>query len=121
MGSTNPSSSKVMEINKDPVATPRKPRPWTFRVENIPANTSPGQLLEQFVEQDRPSIEVRSLAPAVVSNDGELTATISFTTKDGASKREPQLVDADSSMLSIDQDFFGLTPLNAPQEPVVAE
>jgi hypothetical protein len=63
-----------MEPDHNPVSTPRKPRPWTFRVENIPANISPEQLLEQFNEQDRSCIEVRSLAPAVVSNDGELTA-----------------------------------------------
>jgi hypothetical protein len=105
----------------NPVSAPSKPRPWTFRVENIPANTSPEQLLEQFDEQDRPCIEVRSLAPAVDSNDGELTATISFTTKDGASRREPQLLDPDRSMISIDEDFFGLTPLNTPKEPVIAE
>jgi hypothetical protein len=110
-----------MEIDDDPVSTPRKSRPWTFRVENIPANTSPEQLLEPFAEQDRPFIEVRSLAPAVVSNDGELTATISFTTKDGPSRRDPLLLDPDSSMISVDEDFFGLTPLNAPQDPIIAE
>jgi hypothetical protein len=110
-----------MEPDRDPAPAPTKPRPWTFRVENIPANTSPEQLLEQFNEQDRSCIEVRSLAPAVDSNDGELTATISFTTKDGASRREPQLLDPDRSMISIDEDFFGLTPLNAPKEPVIAE
>ena len=110
-----------METGNDPLSTPRKPRPWTFRVENIPANTSPEQLLEEFIEHDRASIEVRSLAPAVVSDDGELTATISFTPKDGFSSREPALLDPDNSMLSIDEDFFGLTPLNAPQEPVIAE
>ena len=110
-----------METGKAAVSTPRKPRPWTFRVENIPANTGPEQLLDEFAEQDRASIEVRSLAPAVVSDDGELTATISFTPKDGASSRQPALFDPDSSMLSIDEDFFGLTPLNAPQEPVIAE
>lgn len=110
-----------MEPDHNSVSTPRRPRPWTFRVENIPADTRPEQLLEQFNEQDRSCIEVRSLAPAVVSNDGELTATISFTTRDGDSRREPQLLDPDSSMISIDEDFFGLTPLNAPKEPIIAE
>ena len=107
-----------MENDNDPVPMPR---PWTFRVQNIPANTSSEQLLEQFAEQDRSSIEVRSLVPAVVSTDGELTATISFTQKDGASRREPQLLNPHKSMLIVDQDFIGLTPLNAPQEPVIAE
>lgn len=110
-----------MEQHDEPAAPSWRLRPWTFRVENIPANTSAEQLLEHFVEQDRAGIEVRSLAPAIVSTDGELTATISFLAQSGASRREPQLLDPDSSMISIDEDFYGLTPLNAPQEPIIAE
>ena len=100
---------------------PRKPRPWTFRIENIPPNTTPAQLLEEFVEQDRARIGVRSLAPAVDCDNGELTATISFETSDGRSGRGPRLIDPDDSDISIDDGFYGLTPLNAPQEPVIAE
>lgn len=110
-----------MAAEQNTISASKTPRAWTFRVENIPARTTPKQLVDCFVEQDRAGIEVRSLAPAVDSHNGELTATISFTAGDGSTTLEPRLFDPDSSDLSIDDDFYGLTPLNAPQEPVLAE
>ena len=92
--------------------TRQSDRPWTYRVEHIPAGTSPTQLTEKFVDEDRPNIKVRSLAPAVDS--GKLIATISFP----SSRPPPEPTDED---LEVDREFIGFTPLNYPQEPLVAD
>jgi len=93
-------------------------RVWTFRVEDIPPGTTYEGLKTFFHEDDRPSVQVKSLFPAVdPGRDGELTATISF--KPGAnSAQKPRLLD-DSSI--IDDKFFGFTPLSHPEESIAAE
>jgi pimeloyl-ACP methyl ester carboxylesterase len=87
-------------------------QPWTYRVEHIPAGTSPLQLIEKFLPDDRSYIKVRSLVPAI--EEGKLIATISYP-----SSRPPlETVDED---LEVDRDFIGFTPLNTPQEPILAD
>ncbi|KAI9685844.1 MAG: hypothetical protein M1822_004122 [Bathelium mastoideum] len=99
----------------------RQSRPWTFRIQHIPSGTSADQLCEYFVPEDRPGIEVRSLCPSVDPQSGTLTATISFNVSKGNWPRQPQLLDPDASDIDIDEDFYGLTPLNDPPEPIVAD
>ncbi|KAI9662517.1 MAG: hypothetical protein M1821_008684 [Bathelium mastoideum] len=99
----------------------RQSRPWTFRIQHIPKDTSAGKLCEYFVPEDRRGIEVRSLCPSVDPQSGTLTATISFNVSAGNWPRQPQLLDPDASDIDIDEDFYGLTPLNDPPEPIVAD
>lgn len=87
-------------------------RPWTYRVEHVPAGTTSSQLIEKFVANDRSSIKVQSLVPAI--EKGKLIATISYP----RSRPPPKVVDED---LEVDHDFIGLTPLNTPQEPILAD
>ena len=98
----------------------RQSRPWTYRVENCP-KIRPDQLCEVFVPEDRPGIEVRSLCPAVDPQSDTLTGTIAFTVPQGENPRPPRLLDPEASEISVDDDFYGLTPLNTPEEPVVAD
>ncbi|KAF2236554.1 ankyrin [Viridothelium virens] len=99
-------------------------RPWTYRVENIPARTTREELLKFFLEPDHKYITIKSLAPAAASSDesdaSDLTATLSFATVDGPN-RMPRLAVTSSSRLTVDNDFYGLTPLNWPQRPVKAD
>jgi hypothetical protein len=87
-------------------------RPWTYRVEHVPAGTSSSQLIEKFLASDRSNIKVRSLVPAI--EKGKLIATISYP----RSRPPPKTVDDD---LEVDREFIGLTPLNTPQEPILAD
>jgi ankyrin repeat protein/pimeloyl-ACP methyl ester carboxylesterase len=86
-------------------------RPWMYRIEHIPAGTSPSQLLEKFTPNDRPKIKVQSLVPAI--EEGKLVAIISYP----SSLPPPETTDED---LEIDCMFIGLTPLNTPEEPILA-
>ena len=97
----------------------RTTRPWTFRVENIPPKTTAEGLKSYFHTEDQPHIKVRSIAPAVDCEDfdGELTATISFQSKDGTATA-PQVLD---DTISVDGDFHGFTPLSQPKGPIAAE
>ena len=101
----------------EPMATSR---PKTFRVENIPPDTTAEKLIKYFYTEDQPRVQVRSIVPAVDSyklDMQEYTATITFQSVD-PNVSSPRLVDDD---LSIDCDFHGFTPLNHPQEPIAAE
>ena len=97
----------------------REMRPWTFRVENIPPRTTADELKRYFHKEDRPYIQVRSITPAVDCEDidGELTATISFQSRDGAAT--PPIVPDET--ISVDSDFHGFTPLSHPKGPIAAE
>src|SRR5436305_13338257 len=86
--------------------------PWTYRVEDIPAGTSPLQLIAEFLAHDRPYIKVRSLVPAI--EKGKLIATISYP----SSRPPPETVDEE---LEVDCGFIGFTPLNTPKEPILAD
>src|SRR5437588_686041 len=59
----------------------------------------------------RSNIKVRSLVPAI--EKGKLIATISYP----RSRPPPKTIDED---LEVDREFIGLTPLNTPQEPILA-
>ncbi|KAI9708387.1 MAG: hypothetical protein M1820_004091 [Bogoriella megaspora] len=111
----------VLDKRMDDRAPPvlRQGRPWTFRLQNIPIGTSEERLVQYFIEQDRAGIEVRSLCTSV--DEKTLTATISFVAP-GNGPRQPKLIDADRpSKIGIDENFHGLTPLNTPEEPIVAD
>ena len=97
----------------------RTMRPWTFRVENIPPETTPERLKAYFHTEDQPYIQVRSIVPAVDCEDldGELTATISFQTWD-ETVTAPRVLD---DTISVDSDFHGFTPLSHPKGPIAAE
>ncbi len=97
----------------------RLSRPWAYRIENIPAGTKSEELLNFFEEEDRPGLRVKSIASAVDSSrrNGELTATIQFRPSE-ASHQVPRLL---NDVVSMDKDFYGLTPLNEPDEPIFAE
>lgn len=97
----------------------RTMRPWTFRVENIPPETTPERLKAYFHTEDQPHIQVRSIVPAVDCEDldGELTATISFQTW-GETVTAPRVLD---DTISVDSDFHGFTPLSHPKGPIAAE
>lgn len=94
-------------------------RPWTFRVEKIPSETTAERLKRYFHTEDQPYIQVRSIVPAVDREglDGELTATISFQTRDGT-LTAPRVLD---DTISVDSDFHGFTPLSQPKGPIAAE
>ena len=95
-------------------------RPYTFRVENIPPDTTAEELIKYFYTEDQPRIRVRSIVPAVDSYEldiQEYTATVTFQALNG-SILTPRLLDEN---ISIDCDFHGFTPLNHPQEPIAAE
>ncbi len=95
-------------------------RPFTFRVENIPPETTAEGLIKYFYTEDQPRVQIRSIVPAVDSyklDIRECTATIAFQATN-PSVLSPRLLDED---LSIDCDFHGFTPLNHPQEPIAAE
>ena len=95
------------------------PRPFTFRVENIPPGTTDDELIKYFCTEDQPRIRVRSMVPAVDSYEDvrDLTATVTFQALN-RSVLSPRLLDED---ISIDCDFHGFTPLYHPQEPIAAE
>ena len=95
-------------------------RPFTFRVENIPPDITAEQLINYFYTEDQPGIRIRSIAPAADNYEldvRELTATVTFQASN-RSVLSPRLLDDD---ISIDCDFYGLTPLNHPSEPIAAE
>ena len=94
-------------------------RAWTFRVENIPPETTAERLKDYFHTEDQPYIQVRSIVPAVDCEgpDGELTATISFQTRD-ETITAPRVLD---DTISVDSDFHGFTPLSQPKGPIAAE
>lgn len=94
-------------------------RPWAYRIENIPAGTTSEELISFFEEEDRPGLKVKSISSAVdnPSRNGELTAVIQCRPSEG-SHQVPRLL---NDVVSMDKDFYGLTPLNEPDEPIIAE
>ena len=98
----------------------RSTRPFAYRIENIPAATTREQLLVHFTREDRAFIRVESLAPAADNKDenGDLVSTISFTAADAAT-RAP--LPKKGNGITVDKDFYGLTPLNQPQGPISAD
>ena len=96
-------------------------RPWTFRVENIPPNTTAENLWKRFCTEDQPYIQVRSFVPAVDNDQKDIqeyTATILFQNPD-PTVSSPRPLDDDD--IAIDSDFHGFTPLTNPTEPIAAE
>ena len=96
-------------------------RPWTFRVENIPPDTTAEDLKKRFHTEDQPYIQVQSLVPAVDNDEKDIqeyTATILFQNPDPAIL-SPRLLDDDD--ITIDSDFHGFTPLTSSTEPIAAE
>ncbi|KAL8783807.1 MAG: hypothetical protein Q9195_009274 [Heterodermia aff. obscurata] len=96
-------------------------RPWTFRVENIPPDTTAEDLKKRFYTEDQPYIQVRSLVPAVDNDEKDIqeyTATVLFQNPDPA-VLSPRLLDDDD--ITIDSDFHGFTPLTNPTEPIAAD
>lgn len=94
-------------------------RPMTFRVENIPPGTTADDLKKFFYTEDQPHLVVKSIVPAVDSNnlDDEYTATVTFRAPN-KTVESPRTVD---EYISVDDDFYGFTPLNHAQEPIAAE
>ena len=94
-------------------------QPLTFRVENIPRGTTAEDLKKYFNKDDQPHLQVRSLVPAIDSHsfDDGYTATVTFRSPNEAVHLPRTLDDS----ISIDDEFYGFTPLNHPQEPIVAE
>lgn len=86
----------------------------TFRVENIPSSTTREQVPALFSRVEGQNIKVRSLA-ASAHSDKELIATISFQVQ---GDEPPTPLDDDTT---VDSSLYGLTPLNIPKEPCVAE
>lgn len=95
-------------------------RPFAYRVQNIPAGTTREQLLIHFSKEDRSFIQVESFAPAADNKgeNGDLTATLSFSAPDAAT-RAP--LPKKGNGITVDKDFYGLTPLNQPQESIDAD
>lgn len=93
-------------------------RPRTFRVENIPPGTTPESLKKLFSTEDQPHVVVRSIVPAVDSDD-LYTATVLFHAPN-QTVTTPRLLDNDDG-IEVDSEFHGFTPLNHPQEPIAAE
>jgi hypothetical protein len=90
-------------------------RPWTYRVEKVPRSTDAEGLKELFRPEDRPHIQVQSLAPAI-SDDYTDTATILFTPPPGVAS-EPRVLHT----VSVDSSFYGFTPLYTPKGLIAAE
>jgi len=84
-----------------------------FRVEQIPSGISTQALLSYFSDIDRPDIQIKSLTPSAAQEYASLVATVAVSFPDGEF-RYPELRD-ESSCITIDDDFEGLTPLYAPE------
>ena len=95
----------------------RKPKGFTYRVDEIPPHyTSEDQLLQAFHSDDKRHISVGSFVSALSATErGEHTATIEWR-GEGA----PHL-DNTSVGIELDGDFHGFTPLNEAVEQPAAE
>ena len=108
-------------INIPDIETNSTGRPWTFRVENIPPETTKEDLKKRFHHEDQPYLQVRSFVPAVDNDEKDIqeyTATVLFQNPD-STILSPRLLDDDD--ITIDSDFHGFTPLTNPTEPIAAE
>jgi hypothetical protein len=101
--------------------------PLTYRVEFIPSSTNSGEQVKQFFV-DSTRVVVRSLAPTLSSkNQGTKTATIEYKAMmmqvvPGKKQPDPRLSrEAQSLGIQVDDRFIGLTPLNTPQYPIIAD
>jgi hypothetical protein len=107
-----------------PVHPAEKFKPLTWRVENIPNEMSPEDLIACFDREDQQWLKVKSLWSSVDSAEGEegdLTATVFFHPPE-AIERPPRIVTDD--MMTIDKEFFGFTPLYVPppgKGPIIVE
>jgi len=91
-----------------------------IRIENIPQHPhsqKPVDPLEFFEPEDRDSLVVKSIAPAVHVADGdeiEYVATLASRSADV----DFESLSLNSDEVLLDYDFHGFTPLNAPPDPV---
>lgn len=95
-------------------------QPKTFRVQNIPPDSDSERLKQRFNLEDQPYLQVRSIVPAVDYNGmdkTEYTATITFQSSNPTIPF-PRVLD---DYIEIDSNFVGFTPLNHPEDPIVAE
>jgi len=89
-----------------------------IRIENIPQHSQqPIDPLTFFQPEDRDKLVVKSIAPAVHIEDGdevEYVATLACRSSDV----DLESLSLQSDEVTLDYEFHGFTPLNAPVEPV---
>ncbi|KAF9875383.1 hypothetical protein CkaCkLH20_07203 [Colletotrichum karsti] len=95
----------------------RQDKAWTYRVENIPYDTTVEQLIERhFFSEDQNHLSVKSIFPSVDAIEGEeenfeLTATVLFKPP---TPRPEGLRVPPSSDITVSKQFQGFTPLYVP-------
>jgi len=92
-----------------------------IRIENIPQHSQhpqhPVDPLDFFELENRDKLVVKSIAPAVHVEDGdevEFVATLAARSADV----DFESLSLNSDEVTLDYDFHGFTPLNAPIDPV---
>ena len=90
-------------------------------MQDIPAAWDEDQILSVFHPDERPSIEVKSLAADVYGggpDDSNIRNTVTFTfPADRRAPIPPRLAPHINYQPPIDSDFHGFTPLSSPEEP----
>ena len=99
----------------------RRQKLLNYRVENIAESTGWDDVKNLFKPEDRPWIQLRSLAPARFFGLGQRykTATIEFSCQPNSPNQAPHL--DQPPPLVVDKTFEGFTPLNDAREPIAAE
>lgn len=108
-------------VNTNPTFITRGQKLLNYRVENIAESITWDNVKDLFKPEERPWIQVRSLAAARFSGLGSSykTATIEFSCPPDSPNQAPQL--DQPPPLVVDKTFEGFTSLNEPTRPIVAE
>ena len=101
----------------------------TYRVQNIPATLCEAEILALFQRDQRQHLKVKSLSlslrqsdmkVATIVWDAQANSSESNMASDSVSGTIPALMDTKSGV-EVDNDFYGFTPLNDSNSPIVAE
>lgn len=93
---------------------------YPFRVQHIPRQTTPNELVIFFHNKGNPSVRLLSLTPSATcfqDDASELTAVFSVPIASMVTFRDAVV----ASKMSIDADFCGFTPLYQPTDRAAAE
>lgn len=87
---------------------------FTWRISQIPTETTPERLLSYFEERDREWITIGSLCPDAYGDDVQ-TATVLFKPPRNRPSIKPDFAyHSPREQLEIEKDFQGFTPLYCP-------
>lgn len=97
------------EAKHEAASNPGPPNPLLYRIEDVLQDTSEASLVGPFESDSQPRLSVTSLCESVDAGS-KLTATVVYRPRDY--EDIPHLMD---SRMTMDSDFFGLTPLYTPK------